>query len=324
MPQGRERNRAEVPPDAPQPEQAGTPEEFTAALRALRIWSGLTYRRPEGKSTASGDAMPVSTIATTLGRNTLPSEPFVAVFTHAYGLDEADIERWRDARRRLALGQGRPVPYSGATPSDSGVDAAPVSADGPDNPYPGRRRHLLHLLAAALIGAGAALGGHALLSGLAGKPNSPRAHRAHRARRQYRRKPGRRPARRPGPAAPSGRGDQTGTQHRFGGSPLRARLAAARDHAPARSRGRAAAPARLQPQTTATPLYERIENSLTGLTPRGEPVTITLDDGTAPASNVPATENSTPADGEPASLATPPARGEQDTDTGETTVPTAP
>ncbi|MGW3464411.1 helix-turn-helix domain-containing protein [Streptomyces olivaceoviridis] len=166
-----------MPPDAPQPEQAGTPEEFTAALRALRIWSGLTYRQLEGKSTASGDAMPASTIATTLGRNTLPREPFVAVFTRACGLDEADVERWLDARRRLALGQGRPVPHGGATPSDTDLDAATDPADGPENPYPGRRRHLWHLLAAALIGAGAALGGHALLSGLGGKHES--AHATH-------------------------------------------------------------------------------------------------------------------------------------------------
>ncbi|MEU8998421.1 hypothetical protein AB0C95_26950 [Streptomyces caniferus] len=33
---------AELPEDAPQPVQTRTPTEFTAALRSLRIWSGLT------------------------------------------------------------------------------------------------------------------------------------------------------------------------------------------------------------------------------------------------------------------------------------------
>jgi hypothetical protein len=84
----------------PQPAKAGTPAEFTAALRTLRTWSGLTYRQLEGKSP---DPLPASTIATTLGRATLPRERFVDSFTRACGLGEDDVRQWLDVRRRIAL-----------------------------------------------------------------------------------------------------------------------------------------------------------------------------------------------------------------------------
>ncbi|MCZ1006522.1 hypothetical protein [Streptomyces lydicus] len=61
----------------------------------------------------------------------------------------------------------------------------------------------------------------------------------------------------------------------------------------------------------AATLYERIEKSLTGLSPGGEPVTITLDDRT------PATEDSIEADGEPDSTGIPPTSTEQDTEPDE-------
>ncbi|WJY35833.1 hypothetical protein QT196_00240 [Streptomyces sp. P9-2B-2] len=57
----------------------------------------------------------------------------------------------------------------------------------------------------------------------------------------------------------------------------------------------------------AATLYKRIEESLTGLSPGGEPVTITLDDRT------PAAEHGTKADGEPDSTGTPPTSTRQDT-----------
>ncbi|MEU5273318.1 hypothetical protein [Streptomyces hygroscopicus] len=73
----------------------------------------------------------------------------------------------------------------------------------------------------------------------------------------------------------------------------------------------------------ATTLYERIEESLTGLTPSGKPVTITLDDRTAPAPRTPAADSGTEAEGEPENTATPPASTEQDADPGEETGPAA-
>ncbi|RSS34795.1 hypothetical protein EF902_39780 [Streptomyces sp. WAC05858] len=73
----------------------------------------------------------------------------------------------------------------------------------------------------------------------------------------------------------------------------------------------------------ATTLYERIEESLTGLTPSGKPVTITLDDRTAPAPNTLTAESGTEAEGEPENTGTPPASTEQDADPGEEAGPAA-
>ncbi|WP_051576291.1 XRE family transcriptional regulator [Streptomyces sp. Tu 6176] len=165
-------NRAEVPRDAPRPEQAGSPEEFTKALRALRIWSGLTYRQLEGKSAASGAVMPSSTIATALTRNTLPRASFVAAFTRACGLGEADVERWLDARRRLALGERAPLPHDGDPPGRTDQDDAAEPVEGRRAPGPGRLRQPVLLLTAALIGAGATLGVLAVLPD-AGGPHRP-------------------------------------------------------------------------------------------------------------------------------------------------------
>ncbi|MEU1909631.1 hypothetical protein [Streptomyces hygroscopicus] len=73
----------------------------------------------------------------------------------------------------------------------------------------------------------------------------------------------------------------------------------------------------------ATTLYERIEESLPGLTPSGEPVTITLDDRTASAPSTLAADSGTEAEGEPENTATRPASTEQDADPGEEAGPAA-
>ncbi|WDM16456.1 hypothetical protein J3S85_36220 [Streptomyces lavenduligriseus] len=75
-------------------------------------------------------------------------------------------------------------------------------------------------------------------------------------------------------------------------------------------------------QELAATLYERIEESLTDLTPSGQPVTITLDDRTAP--DAPTAESRDEADDEPETLGTPPASPEQVTDPGEEAGPSTP
>ncbi|GIG87947.1 hypothetical protein Pen02_28830 [Plantactinospora endophytica] len=67
------------------------------------MWSGLTYRQLEAKAAAAGDVLPSSTIATALGRSTLPREELVAALTKACGLGEADVQRWVTARRKIAM-----------------------------------------------------------------------------------------------------------------------------------------------------------------------------------------------------------------------------
>lgn len=99
----------ENPTSAPRPTEIDTPAKFTSMLRRLRTWSGLTYRQVEARATKSGDALPSSTIATTLGRSTLPKEQFVAAFTRACGLDDDEVRHWLDVRTRLAI-NGHPPP----------------------------------------------------------------------------------------------------------------------------------------------------------------------------------------------------------------------
>ncbi|MCO6003844.1 tetratricopeptide repeat protein [Actinoallomurus purpureus] len=90
----------------PDPSEAWTAQDFTARLRRLRVWSGLTYRQVEKRSGLQGMPLPYSTIATALQRDTLPREEFVAVFVRACGVDPAP---WLTARRRLAVAEAEAV-----------------------------------------------------------------------------------------------------------------------------------------------------------------------------------------------------------------------
>jgi hypothetical protein len=132
---------AESSSAAPQPTEATTAAEFTAALRALRMWSGLTYRQLEGKTAAHRARLPPSTIATTLGRATLPREHFVDTFTRACGLGDDEVLLWLKTRRRIAVR---------ATDED---DDEPAPATGtPVRSRAPRWRRVASLLAATFIG----------------------------------------------------------------------------------------------------------------------------------------------------------------------------
>ncbi|MBB5076579.1 XRE family transcriptional regulator [Nonomuraea endophytica] len=122
----------------PDPAQATTGAEYVAALARLRRWSGLTYRR---LASASGGALPVSTVAGVLGRTTLPREDFVAAFTAACGLDEAETDRWIRARRNLAAGtveQAGTGEQTGTSGQNGTGEQAGTSEIGPDPGTPVR------------------------------------------------------------------------------------------------------------------------------------------------------------------------------------------
>ncbi|MFH8607016.1 helix-turn-helix domain-containing protein [Streptomyces sp. NPDC018029] len=127
------------PAEAPQPGEISTATEFAAALRVMRTWSGLTYRQLESKAAARGDTLPASTIATTLGRVTLPRERFVEAFTRACGLGDEEVRRWLAVRRRLATDGPAPT---GDTEGGDDRTAAPVPGRAP-------RWHAAAALAAA-------------------------------------------------------------------------------------------------------------------------------------------------------------------------------
>ncbi|WP_381561472.1 helix-turn-helix domain-containing protein [Streptomyces eurythermus] len=134
-------------PQKPSPAHARTPSEFTEALRALRIRSGLTYRQLEDRASAYADPLPASTIASTLGRSTLPRERFVQAFTRACGLDEAEVDAWLEARHRIATDMSAPAENEAA-----GAAGTPVPVPGASVPARAPRwRRTAGLLGAACV-----------------------------------------------------------------------------------------------------------------------------------------------------------------------------
>ncbi|MGV4892162.1 helix-turn-helix domain-containing protein [Streptomyces viridosporus] len=151
----------------PQPAQASTPAEFTAALRRLRLWTGLTYRQLEDKAAAYTDTLPASTVATTLGRATLPRERFVDAFTRACGLGEEEVRQWLEARRRIATQKPAPT-------GDEGGDDRDVSATGVSVPaHAPRWRQAAGLLGAAGIAVVGTLGVISLFHGSSAPATPP-------------------------------------------------------------------------------------------------------------------------------------------------------
>lgn len=149
-------SEGDSPAEPPRPAKAGTPAEFTTALRALRTWSGLTYRQLEGKAAAYRETLPASTIATTLGRATLPRERFVDAFTRACGLGDDDVREWLEARRRIAT-------------ADPATEPAP---EEPPAPRPWWRR-LVPLAVAAVVGVVVGVGGTLGIGALSGPGLGP-------------------------------------------------------------------------------------------------------------------------------------------------------
>ncbi|WP_345440365.1 helix-turn-helix domain-containing protein [Actinoallomurus vinaceus] len=89
---------SEPPPDA-----AGTVAEFVAGLRRLKAWSGLSYRELEKRAALAGDALPHSTVASSLSRDRLPREEVVKAFTRACGCAPRTVDAWVARRRHLVL-----------------------------------------------------------------------------------------------------------------------------------------------------------------------------------------------------------------------------
>ncbi|MER5515173.1 XRE family transcriptional regulator [Streptomyces sp. NPDC002763] len=155
-------------PEPPRPEQAGTPAEFVAALRALRIWSGLTYRQLESKATALADTLPASTVATTLGRATLPRERFVDTFARACGLGEEETRQWLQAHRRIAAGEPALTHDHGGDKGEAAVGSESVPTHAPR-----WWRQAVGLLSAAGIGAVGTLGACSLVRDVSPSPDLP-------------------------------------------------------------------------------------------------------------------------------------------------------
>ncbi|MEV4535212.1 tetratricopeptide repeat protein [Asanoa sp. NPDC049518] len=88
----------------PIPDDAGSAADFVAALKALRLWSDLTYRQLATRADEIDHPLPPSTTASVLGRSALPRRDFVASFVRACGLSDDQAARWLAARDALAAG----------------------------------------------------------------------------------------------------------------------------------------------------------------------------------------------------------------------------
>ncbi|MDG9675406.1 peptidoglycan-binding protein [Micromonospora sp. DH14] len=144
--------------------QATTAGEYVALLRDVRRRSGLTYREISRRASASGHWLPASTLATMLGRSTLPRERTVVALLAACGTTVGEVERWLTVRRdieahlserdRVAV-QGTATttapPADPTPPADQAPPAGPVPPElvSPDVPRSARRR--LRLAAVALL-----------------------------------------------------------------------------------------------------------------------------------------------------------------------------
>ncbi|MET7866677.1 peptidoglycan-binding protein [Micromonospora taraxaci] len=156
--------------------QATTAGEYVALLRDVRRRSGLTYREVSRRASATGHWLPPSTLATMLGRSTLPRERTVVALLAACGTAAGEVERWLTVRSdieahlserdRVAIQEtgtttapsadpapaADPAPPAApAPPADLAPPAGPVPPElvSPDVPRPARRR--LRLAAVALL-----------------------------------------------------------------------------------------------------------------------------------------------------------------------------
>ncbi|MGW0029199.1 helix-turn-helix domain-containing protein [Streptomyces sp. NPDC003314] len=116
---------------APDPRGVRSPAEFLARLRALKDWSGLTYRELSARAEARGDVLPRSTVANMLSRTTLPREELLTAFVRACGTGPAGLERWRAARRELTERRGY-----GTEDPDPARGPAPEGPEGPEETAP--------------------------------------------------------------------------------------------------------------------------------------------------------------------------------------------
>ncbi len=86
----------------PDPGEADTAAEFLEALRQLKDWTGMGFRRLERRAAVAGHVLPRSTIAAALRRDTLPRADLVVAFVYACGFGRDEADRWAAAHRRIA------------------------------------------------------------------------------------------------------------------------------------------------------------------------------------------------------------------------------
>ncbi|MEU6021826.1 helix-turn-helix transcriptional regulator [Micromonospora sp. NPDC047134] len=137
--------------------QTATAGEYVGLLRDIRRRSGLTYREISRRASAAGHWLPPSTLATMLGRTTLPREQAVVALLTACGMPPATIEQWVGLRHEIDVRLNEPNrPVGGPMSAECcGVRHPSREPLPPVTSYPaGRRLHpAVIAVAGALLGA---------------------------------------------------------------------------------------------------------------------------------------------------------------------------
>ncbi|GAA0254291.1 hypothetical protein GCM10010492_63810 [Saccharothrix mutabilis subsp. mutabilis] len=110
------------------PPEAKDAAEFVAAMRALRVRSGYSFRVLERRAANLGEVLPTSTLNSALSRSTLPREQIVVAFVRACGGDEETAAAWARVRADLATADLEPAAGEpGAAEAAPEPDPAPVA-----------------------------------------------------------------------------------------------------------------------------------------------------------------------------------------------------
>ncbi|MCW3816377.1 tetratricopeptide repeat protein [Micromonospora sp. DR5-3] len=119
------------------PTTASCPAQYVALLRRVRDQSGLAYRAIARRAQRNGQVLPASTLATMLGRPTLPRRDLVVALLRACDVPDERASAWLTTWARLAAarpagrgaapgertiapGTGAPTPRSATPPPDPG------------------------------------------------------------------------------------------------------------------------------------------------------------------------------------------------------------
>ncbi|XVV04958.1 RICIN domain-containing protein [Actinosynnema sp. CA-248983] len=111
------------------PPEAEDAAEFVAAMRALRVRSGYSFRVLERRAANVGEVLPTSTLNSALSRSTLPREQIVVAFVRACGGDEETAAAWARVRADLAAAD-----LEAAEQEPEAVEPEPLEASEPEKP----------------------------------------------------------------------------------------------------------------------------------------------------------------------------------------------
>lgn len=84
------------------PTTATSPEQYVMLLRCIRDQSGLAYREIARRAQRNGNVLPASTLATMLGRSTLPRRDLVSALLRACDVPDDRAAAWLAVWGRLA------------------------------------------------------------------------------------------------------------------------------------------------------------------------------------------------------------------------------